>query len=174
MTPRFRYRDQLWNNNATPEWLARMRVNGEYARLPEARGGSARVALGCHSLDYLIPAELFDKHPEWFAVKEDGKRHRCPEYCLTNEGLRAYVLAKVREELRADPGIEYYWVSQNDGSLSGCFCEAYCRTPAPRRRAPHRPHRPGHHRLAGCWRGRSPLVGQHDLLRERHCPGHSR
>lgn len=124
VTPRFRYRDQLWNNNATPEWLARMRVNGEYARLPEARGGSARVALGCHSLDYLIPAELFDKHPEWFAVKEDGKRHRCPEYCLTNEGLRAYVLAKVREELRADPGIEYYWVSQNDGSLSGCFCEA--------------------------------------------------
>jgi hypothetical protein len=123
-SPRFWYRDQYWDNGTTPEWMARIRANGEYARIPDDMGGSSHTLYGCHSFFALIPPEeFFTKHPEWFAVKEDGKRSTT-EYCLTDQTLRDYVRDRALSEVKATDGwAEYIWVSQNDGSLSGCFCD---------------------------------------------------
>ncbi|NOY79942.1 MAG: DUF4838 domain-containing protein [Kiritimatiellaeota bacterium] len=125
--PKVFYRDQLWNNGSTPTWRCRMRLNGEYARLPEEMGGSTQVRLGCHSYHALVSNTLFKEHPDWFALKEDGKRHagyaQGVELCGTNPELRRYLLEKVRRDLRSHPRVEQYWVSQDDGRHSGCFCE---------------------------------------------------
>jgi len=129
VVPKVFYRDQLWDNGSDAAWRCRMRLNGEYARLPEEMGGSTRVRLGCHAYHWLVPSKLFAEHPDWFAVKEDGKRHPgrddSVELCTTNLELRHYILDKVRRDLRKHPGIEQYWISQDDGHHSGCFC-AHC------------------------------------------------
>ncbi|MBN2311721.1 MAG: DUF4838 domain-containing protein [Candidatus Hydrogenedentes bacterium] len=128
IVPKFFYRDQLWNNGSTAEWRTRMRLNGEYARIPDTAGGSTKVMCGCHSYHALVPPSLYGEHPEWFAVKEDGKRAqgmlKGVQLCTTNPELRAHILAKVRADLAANPAVEQYWVSQDDGFRSGCFCPA--------------------------------------------------
>jgi uncharacterized protein DUF4838/glycosyl hydrolase family 67 len=125
--PKVFYRDQLWNNDSDPVWRCRMRLNGEYARLPEQMGGSTQVRLDCHSYHSLISPEEFQEHPRWFALKEDGRRNaggsRSVELCGTNPELRQHLIEKVRADLRAHPNVEQYWVSQDDGHHSGCFCD---------------------------------------------------
>lgn len=126
-TPKFWYRCQWWNNGATLEWLARMRVNGntgQTPRMPESMGGCVMPMYNCHSFEKLVPAgEYLGKHPAWFAVKDDGKRSG-GELCLTNPELRDFVTSKVLSDLATAPEpVENYWVSQNDGGASGCFCE---------------------------------------------------
>ncbi len=125
-TPQFWYRDQWWNNGQTNEWLARMRVNGNNGQdhcLPDEMGGSVVTMHGCHSYAILVPpAENFSKHPDWFALKSDGERSQ-GELCLTNPELREFVAQRVLSDIKAQDGrIEVYWVSQNDGGGSGCFC----------------------------------------------------
>lgn len=125
--PKFWYRDQWWNNAYTPEWLARMRVNGnngERRTLPDEMGGSVVTMHGCHSYAILVPSgENFEKHPDWFSLKENGSRS-AGELCLTNPELREFVAQRVLSDLKARSGqIDNYWVSQNDGGLSGCWCK---------------------------------------------------
>lgn len=125
--PLFWYRDQWWNNAPSLEWVARMRVNGnngQVPRLPDSMGGSAVTVYGCHSYFIIVPPEEhFNKHPGWFALKEDGTRSRS-ELCLTNLELRQFVLKHVNTDLKSRSGkVDNYWISQNDGGLSGCFCE---------------------------------------------------
>lgn len=125
--PDFWYRHQWWDNGFTAEWLARMRINGNNGQVltpPDSMGGSITAMHGCHSYAILVPPkENFEKHPEWFAIKENGQRSQS-EYCLTNSELREFVAQKVLADLRACGGkIDNYWVSQNDGGGSGCFCD---------------------------------------------------
>ena len=125
--PQFWYRCQWWNNAPALEWLARMRINGnngQTPRIPDNMGGCIITMHSCHSYEILVPAAMhFDKHPEWFALKEDGNRSR-GELCLTNTELRDFVTSRVLSDLKKyGRPIENYWVSQNDGGLSGCFCE---------------------------------------------------
>ncbi len=125
--PQLWYRDQWWNNGATNEWLARMRVNGSNGQdhfLPETLGGSTVTMHSCHSYAALVPPEEhFGKHPEWFALKPNGQRS-AHELCLTNQGLRDFVAQRVLADLRARGGrVDNYWVSQNDGGGDACHCE---------------------------------------------------
>ena len=125
-TPEFWYRDQWWNDGSTNEWLARMRINGSNGQdhfIPDSMGGSVLTRNSCHSYAILVPPkEHFDKHPTWFALRENGGRSS-NELCLTNPELREFVVQRVLADLRANPKVENYWVSQNDGGGSGCFCE---------------------------------------------------
>lgn len=126
--PGFWYRDQWWNNDATPAWLARVRINGSNGQnhsLPAELGGSAVTVHSCHSFKDLVPPEPnFTQHPDWLAVKENGKRGGKGELCLTNPALREFAAQAVLADLRKRGGaVDNYWVSQNDGGKSGCFCE---------------------------------------------------
>lgn len=125
--PGFWYRDQWWNSHVTHEWLARMRVNGSNGQnhsLPETMGGSMITVHNCHSFHSLVPDENFETHRDWYAQKESGKRDGKRELCLTNPELRAFVAQRVLSDLREREGrVDNYWVSQNDGGRSGCFCE---------------------------------------------------
>lgn len=126
-TPAFWYRDQWWNDGTTPEWLARVRVNGSNGQdhtLPDSMGGSTVTVNSCHSYATIVPpGENFDKHPDWFALKPDGSRSG-GELCLTNPELREFVVQKVLADLKARDGlVDLYWVSQNDGGGPACFCE---------------------------------------------------
>jgi uncharacterized protein DUF4838/glycosyl hydrolase family 67 len=125
--PKCFYRDQFWNNGSDEAWRARMRLNGEHALLSEEWGNSTTKKNACHSYHALVPPGLFEKHPEWFAVKEDGKRRagrpKQVHLCTTNEKLREHMVQTVRAQLKADPSIDHYWVSQDDFGRSGCFCE---------------------------------------------------
>lgn len=127
VVPPFSYRDEWWNNAATPEWLARQRINGSNGQdhqIPPDMGGSVLTLNTCHSFKDLVPpAGLFPKHPDWFALKENGNRVGKGELCLTDPDLRAFVVQRVLADLKAHSGqVDNYWVSQNDGGHSGCFC----------------------------------------------------
>jgi len=126
-TPKLWYRCQWWNNGFTVEWLTRMRVNGnigQFPTIPESMGGCIKAMLSCHSYATLVPPDkYFAQHPEWFAIKEDGKRSP-HEMCLTNPNLRDFMTSRVLSDLNACSGkVENYWVSQNDGGQTACFCE---------------------------------------------------
>ena len=105
-----------------------MRVNGTCGSsqvvLPDEMGGTFSVMYACHSYHMLVPtAEHFDKHPDWFAKGGDGKRYG-GGLCPSNPDMREYVGQKVLSDLRARFGkVDFYWVSQNDGGSSGCFCD---------------------------------------------------
>lgn len=125
--PKLQYRCQYWDNGITVEWLARMRLNGnigEFPEVPESMGGCITAMYSCHSYRTLVPPDqYFKKHPEWYAIKPNGRRSE-HELCLTNKELRDHVTSKVLSDLRACSGkVERYWVSQNDGGLDACFCE---------------------------------------------------
>ncbi|MBN1899809.1 DUF4838 domain-containing protein [Candidatus Sumerlaeota bacterium] len=126
-TPKLWYRCQWWNNGFTVEWLARARVNGnigQFPEIPESMGGCIKAMHSCHSYSTLVPADPnFAQHPEWFAIKEDGKRSP-HELCLTNPDLRDFMTSRVLSDLKNCSGkVENFWVSQNDGGMSACFCE---------------------------------------------------
>ncbi|MCP4644722.1 MAG: DUF4838 domain-containing protein, partial [bacterium] len=127
LVPKCFYRDQLWNNGNDEAWRARMRLNGEYSYLPKSWGGSTKTKNGCHSYHVLVPPGLFKEHPDWFALKEDGKRSagtvKHVPLCTTNPEARAHIVKTVRAQLEADPTIDHYWVSQDDAGHSLCFCE---------------------------------------------------
>lgn len=105
-----------WLNAEGRAWLDRV----------EARG--IRVEHELHALRYLLPRELFETHPEYFRVNEEGNRTALHNACVSSEeGLaiveeRSYELAKILGQ----KSHRYYWWS-DDVSDAWCHCEA-CRT----------------------------------------------
>jgi len=126
--PDFRMRNAFWydvNNNAT--FAARLRNN---ANAPfEAKHGGLPYRFGkgvwaCHTFgSTLLPnTEFFDKHPEYYGMR-DGKRDRNNQPCLTNPDVLRIVTERIKDIVRKDPGARFYGVSQDDH-------QNYCECPS--------------------------------------------
>lgn len=128
-TPRFDKRMILmpayWNHNL----LQKRHINAVWGAepLPDAIGSSIYYAASnAHTMQDFVPAdEYFDKHPEYFAVNENGEvvrnDHDGTSPCLSNPDVYEIVLDKVRKTLRGNPDAKFISVSQNDGP-DYCHC----------------------------------------------------
>lgn len=78
-----------------------------------------------HTFALLVPPEAFFKdHPEYYTKLAAG---RVPDaqLCLSNPDVFRIVVERLRDQMNADPGKNYWSVSQND-TFSPCECDA-CR-----------------------------------------------
>lgn len=77
-----------------------------------------------HAIDYLLPRTLFDTHPNWFRVNENGKRINDWNLCVCNLDALTYIehssfeLAKKLKQKG-----HYYHIWSDDCINSTCFCE---------------------------------------------------
>lgn len=74
-----------------------------------------------HSWGGYLPAGLFEKHPEWFAMGPDGQRRNGDWICTSNPELRAFFAEQVIARVKA--GEKHPSISPTDG-------RGYCQCPA--------------------------------------------
>ena len=82
-----------------------------------------------HAASYLMPRSLFDSHPEYFRMNEQGERIPDANFCVTNpEALELYaknaaLLARRLYRSRSD---YYFWMDDTRGKTCCCpNCAAY-------------------------------------------------
>ncbi|MEO6907793.1 MAG: DUF4838 domain-containing protein, partial [Abditibacteriaceae bacterium] len=73
-----------------------------------------------HSWTETVPESLWDTHPDWFAMNENGQRrnpYQTPSYKLetTNPGLVKYFAEKAIAAMKANPEMYSYSLSPSDG-----------------------------------------------------------
>ena len=134
--PAFGYRHAFIAEADDPDWAARNRLNGAMKTLDASHGGSVRIEPFVHSLDQIVPGEMFATHPEYFPMirgeRSPGTAKGGQVYpgsvqrCLSNPDVVKLAVAKVREWIAAVPDAQILSVSQNDGD-GWCECPA-CRT----------------------------------------------
>ncbi len=136
-TPAFVYRD-IHGVPGPRAFLARLRLNGHAARLPETLGGSERYGPPKQVHNFFLyapPEELFDSHPEFFSEIGGLRYAERTQLCLTNPELQRLVAERLVEHVEsarqaaADAGEtapRLFNVSQNDWG-SPCTCDR-CRS----------------------------------------------
>lgn len=76
-----------------------------------------------HAASYLVPRELFDEHPEYFRMDENGNRVPDRNFCFSNPEVvdilarNAAILAK---KLYRAPKDYYFWL--DDARTATCHC----------------------------------------------------
>ncbi len=122
MQPAFEARDPFWFHAFDELWAARNGSNSARAGLTERTGGKLSYAgQGVHSFSALAPPERhFAAHPEWYCLI--GGTRKATQLCTTNPELRAHLVRRVREWLRAAPAARIVSISQNDGTSDACQC----------------------------------------------------
>ena len=118
-----------WDFNQHVDFATRLRVNGEW-HAPKAKHGGAPYKfasdIGGHSFNILCPVKEYGaKHPEWFTKDKDGnsmgKTGRYCQLCCTNPELTDFLVGRMAEKLRADPGKKLIGLMQNDNQHP-CLC----------------------------------------------------
>lgn len=103
-------------------WYSKLRLNGA--------GTNDWYAWVHTSFTYVSPDEYFDEHPEYFSLY-NGKRtyEQGPvsgQLCWTNEDVYEIISTKVLQEMRDNPDVHIWDISQMDTWESrgvGCQCE---------------------------------------------------
>ena len=81
-----------------------------------------------HSASYLLPRSLFDSHPEYFRMDENGQRTPDYNFCISNEEaleLFSDNAVKVASSLYRSSPNYYFWL--DDKKDRHCLCEK-CRS----------------------------------------------
>jgi len=90
----------------------------------ELRGAGIRVGYSFHALSYLLPRELFEEHPEYFRMDQDGKRTTRGNFCFSNEKAREIICnhaLRLAEELYGSDEEYDFWL--DDATKLSCHCE---------------------------------------------------
>lgn len=77
-----------------------------------------------HAGSYLLPRSLFDTHPEYFRMNENGERVCEVNFCFSNDEAVEYVASAALElagKLYRSAPRYYFWL--DDGKDIGCRCE---------------------------------------------------
>ncbi len=76
-----------------------------------------------HAMSYLMPRELFDTHPEYFRMDENGVRQRTGNGCPSNEEGLKVIMDNVAEfvEVHKPTNHKYYTWLYDGGDI--CHCE---------------------------------------------------
>jgi len=118
--PVLKYREPFYTEAFDGDWAVRNKVNGNFAKLDEKRGGKITYYPFVHSFDQLIPRELYNSHPEYFPLI-DGKRvDGYVQRCLSNPDVVKLAIKRVKEWIRQHPDAKIISVSQND---TGKWCQ---------------------------------------------------
>jgi hypothetical protein len=75
-----------------------------------------------HSLDTLIPRELYNDHPEYFPLIKGKRVNGYVQRCLSNPDVIKMAKARVREWIKEHPDATIISVSQND-TANWCQCD---------------------------------------------------
>lgn len=96
-----------------------------------ARANGLRVEYEAHAMAWLMPRSLFDEHPDWFRMAENGARTADFNMCASNEAALEYL--SERTALLAnltDTGSDRYYFWTDDVCGCSCNCPA-CRKLTP-------------------------------------------
>ncbi len=105
---------------------------GKYApRLARLEAAGIAVEHEMHALRWMLPASLFDAHPDWFRMDADGKRNADCNLCPSNGDALDYVSERAAEAARHLPAASHrYHFWTDDGRNSYCSCPS-CRGLSP-------------------------------------------
>ncbi len=128
-SPQIFYREPWYYNvecNRNNDFQAKMRVNGNFANIPDEWGGNNSLLGWCHTFSlYMNPDVYFASHPDWFAER-DGKREKPilsrEQPCLTNKEMQAEMIKNILKNIKEHPNTTVVSVSQNDNS-NYCTCK---------------------------------------------------
>jgi hypothetical protein len=77
-----------------------------------------------HALQELLPRELFDEHPEYFRMDENGTRQKDHNMCFSSEGAYSEIEKNIVEIVRwLKPTTHRYFFWTDDVNNSYCHCE---------------------------------------------------
>jgi hypothetical protein len=122
--PALEYREDFWTEALRDaDFAARHRLNGNHYRLTEKHGGRSVVYFPfVHSLDLLIPRNLYQAHPEYFPWINGKRADGYVQRCLSNPDVLKLAIEHVRQWIREHPEATIISVSQND-TFNFCQCE---------------------------------------------------
>ncbi len=118
-------RDVYWREMMRDaDFAARHRLNGQHYNLMEKHGGAFTVYFPfVHSLDALIPQNLYEQHPEYFPLINGKRKSGYVQRCLSNPEVLKLSIDRVRQWLKEHPEATIISVSQND-TINNCHCDA--------------------------------------------------
>ncbi len=120
--PPLENREVFWSemmHNA--DFAARHRLNGNSYPLTEKHGGRFAVYFPfVHSLENLIPQDLYKDHPEYFPLVRGERKKGYVQRCLSNPDVVKLAKARVRQWIKEHPEASIISVSQND---AGDYCQ---------------------------------------------------
>ncbi len=97
--------------------------------LDYAAGRGLEIEYEMHAASYLLPRELFDSHPEYFRMDENGERVQDTNFCVTNaEALELYAAnaAELASKLYRSRPYYYFWLDDARGKSCKCpNCRRY-------------------------------------------------
>jgi len=120
--PAFEYREVFWTEMLRDaNFAARHRLNGNHYNLTEKHGGKAVSFYPfVHSMDLLIPRELFKDHPEYFPMINGKRVDDYVQRCLSNPEVVKLAIERVKQWIKEHPEATIIDVSQND---TGYWCQ---------------------------------------------------
>ncbi len=120
--PALEYREVFWTETMRDaDFAARHRLNGDHYHLEDKHGGRFAVYQPfVHSMDSLVPPELFQQHPEYFPLINGQRKSGYVQRCLSNPEVLKLAITTVRKWLKEHPEATIISVSQND---TGNWCQ---------------------------------------------------
>lgn len=106
----------------TLEAFIRSSTGQDFLSLCSKKGVEVEYEL--HALEYLLPRELFDAHPEYFRMDENGCRCRPFNMCFSSEEAVEAMqpqLEKLLEWVKPSTHRYYFWADDKQGMF--CHCE---------------------------------------------------
>ena len=111
--------------------LERLEDPAYRALLDEAAAQGIAIEYELHAARYLLPADLFDTHPDWFRMNQNGERTPDVNFCAASEECLDYVAERASEltkKLYRSTSRYFLWL--DDTRDFQCHCPA-CRTLSP-------------------------------------------
>lgn len=109
-----------------------MLKTAEYKLLIDyARGLGIEIEYEFHAASYLLPRELFETHPDYFRMDENGNRTADLNFCVSNEEALNIVVkraAELAKKLYESTPNYYFWL--DDVKNKSCKCPK-CKTLSP-------------------------------------------
>ncbi|NLX79899.1 MAG: DUF4838 domain-containing protein [Clostridiales bacterium] len=120
--PVFEYRDDYWLSAYDCNWKPKQKLNScVNGVIDEKFGGGISYAYFAHSMEWLVPAELYDEHPEYFSYRKDEGKRTLDQRCLTNPDVLAITIENARRVLQSNPNAKIISITQNDNQ-DYCQC----------------------------------------------------
>ncbi len=96
-------------------------LTNDWLRLSQTPDGERdNWGLFVHTFDILLPHELYETHPEYFALVK-GRRSKT-QPCLSNPAVLEIICQNLAKEIAKNPDAQYWSVSSND-NFQYCQCE---------------------------------------------------
>jgi hypothetical protein len=120
--PAYEYREPFFFEAFDKDWAARLRINGNSAHLDDSTGGHVTYGPFVHTMDALVPQDLFKDHPEYFPLINGHRKNGYVQRCLSNPDVLEIAYKGLLHDISANPDATIFSVSQNDTG-NWCTCD---------------------------------------------------